>query len=285
MGCFILKRFQLVRLSAFALLFFCQSLWASQPAVVIVEKAVIYSDQQMSSAVGFVRKGKRINVGLIARNHAQVYPILVSGKVAYIRVLDVSTETQEVGSKDLIAERFKQSTRNQFKTTLSASVLNYSSQLQLKKPTGKVKDKAAVNWTGVSLHGGSQLTTKWDLDVYINYLSAKVQTEEFNAVELGFGTSYRLVDLNRFSLKWQGQLLLIPFTSYALGERFRVNGFGYGAGSGLNLSYRFGRHFGIEGFGGFYYTKLTGFKPPKPYKEIDPSFVGTRAGVGLTYQF
>ena len=105
MGRLFPLRFQIVRrlplISAlFFSLIFCQNLWAIQDALVIAEQAVIYADEQMSAPVGFVRKGKKIKVGDIPRNRAQVYPIIVSGKIAYIRVIDVNTQktinTQEV---------------------------------------------------------------------------------------------------------------------------------------------------------------------------------------------
>src|SRR5687768_7328928 len=79
-------------------LFVCPVLWASQEAIVTADQAVIYADEQMKSPLGYVKRGKKIKVGEVARNRAQVYPIIVSGKIGYIRVLDVSTERDALDS-------------------------------------------------------------------------------------------------------------------------------------------------------------------------------------------
>lgn len=290
MGRFIPLKFQLVRFFAlmgalFISLNFCQDLWAAQDAMVVADKAVIYADEQMSAPVGFVRKNKKIKVGEISRNRAQVYPIVVSGKVAYIRVVDVSTEKESVDSQVLVAERFQKGTQQDFNANYSASVFNYSTQISMQFENDELKDKDAVNWTGVGLRGGGNITEKWDFDVLLNYMNAKAQTEVFRAVEVGFGGAYHIFDKKRFKLKALVQLLGIPWASYSLGDIYRVNGFGFSTGGGLSMSYRLGKHFGLEGFGGFYYTSLSGFKTPDPYEDIAPTFIGTRLGLGLNYEY
>lgn len=282
MGRLICKRFQLVLI---CLLVFSQSLWASQPAVVIVEKAVVYADAQMSAAVGFIRKGKRIKIGKNSRNHSQVYPLVVSGRVAYIKVNDVSTETQSAGSKELVAERFKKNTQQDFKSNYSAYVFSYASQITLANPNGNLKNSSSVDWTGAGISGSAQLNSHWDLDIMLNYMNAKIQTEEFQAIEFGAGSSYRLIEIGRFQTKIGAYFKAIPFANYSLGDLFRVNGFGFGTGANAKMIYRLGKHFGIEGAAGFDYTKITGLKAPKPYKEMSPSFIGSRLAVGLNYQF
>ena len=149
----------------------------------------------------------------------------------------------------------------------------------------ELKNKDAVNWYGVGLRGGVEASPKWDFDLMLIFMTAKAETEVFRAVELGVGGAARIFDKSRFKVRLLVQFLIIPFATYAVGEDFRVNGYGFSTGAGLNLAYRLGKNFGIEGFGGFYYTKLAGFNVPDPYEDIAPSFLGSRLGVGLNYQF
>lgn len=263
---------------------FCQNLWAYQSAIVIVDRAVIYADEQMSAPLGYVRKGKKIKVGNIPRNRAQVYPIIVSGKMAFIRVIDLNTELESVESGKLSAERFQRTTTEEFKTIYALEVFNFSSQIELKKDND-IQGDDSLNWTGAGIRGGARVGPKWDFELMTNYLQGKIDEVVFRAVEFGAGGSYRLFDQGRFEAKLFGQLLLIPYATYALGDLFRVNGYGFSTGAGVNLSYRLGKNIGIEGFGGFYYMKLMGFDAPDPYQSIDPSFMGTRLGAGLNYQF
>ena len=266
-------------------LIFCQNLWAYQSAMVIADRAVIYADEQMSAPLGFIRKGKKIKVGEVARNRAQVYPIIVSGKMAYVRVIDLSTETESVESGKLVAERFQKNTEAEHKTNYTLNFFNFSSQVTLDKENADLKNKAALNWFGVGIRGGAQVSPSWDFDLMANFLNGKADKEVFRVVEFGVGGSARLYEQNRFKLRYFAQLIAVPFATYALGSVFRVNGYGYSAGTGFNMTYRLGKNVGIEGFGGFYYMKLSGLDAPKPYNSIDPTFIGSRLGLGLNYQF
>lgn len=290
MGLSFPQRFQIVRnlplISASIFSFiFCQNLWAIQEAMVISDRAVVYADEQMSAPVGFIRKGKKIKVGDIARNRAQVYPIIVSGKVAYIRVIDVNTQKESVDANTLVAERFQQGTQKEYHSNYSVSLFNYSTQIKLDEQNGELKNKDPVNWIGAGVRGGVTISPRWDLDLMLNYLSGTAEKETYKVVEFGAGGAARIIDMNRFKLRFVAQFMGIPFTSYALGNDFRVNGFGFTTGAGLSATFRIGKYWGLEGFGGMYYTKLTGFKPPEPYKETNPSFSGTRLGLALNYQF
>lgn len=73
-----------------AFLAFIPEARAVQTAIVGVDKAVVYADQEMTSAIGFVRGGRQLKVGSKPRRGGAILPIIVAGKVAYIRTQDVS---------------------------------------------------------------------------------------------------------------------------------------------------------------------------------------------------
>ncbi len=280
----LVPRFVLIGIVFFSS-FFCQKLWASQDAVVMVDEAIVYADKQMSAPLGYVRKGRKIKIGSIPRNRSQVYPIIVSGRVAYIRSVDVSTVLDVSGNGNLNAERFKKSTSTILHSNYSFSVFNYLSQINLSKTNDKLKDKDPVNWYGFTFKGGGLVASRLDFDIILNGLTAQAKNETFRAVEIGVGLALRAIDAGRFKFKLTGQALAIPFASYAFKEEFRVNSYGYTFGGGPLMSYRLNRHLGLEVYGGFYYTKLMGFSVPQPYNQISPSFVGTRLGAGFNYEF
>lgn len=261
------------------------SVKASQMAIVTSDQAIVYSDRQMSSAVGFIPKGKKIKVGEVARNNAQVYPIIISGKIAYIRVLDVSTEKESVESKVLVAERFKGVVENGYDRRYVLSYLSYASQINVGTEDSGLENKSTLNWNGVSLRGDVKLNPRWDLQIMGNFLMAKQNEAEFKAFEIGAGPAFRIFSLGKFILRWDAQVLLVPFASFAYREDFRVNGYGFGAGTGLNLNFQLNNNWGLEVFGGLTYVKLTGFNVPNPFEKIDPTFYGNRFGAGANYQF
>ncbi len=188
-------------------------------------------------------------------------------------------------SDRLVAERFKKVTFEEKTNNYSVGLFNYATQINLNLENGKLKDKDSINWTGVALRGGAQVSPKWDLDILINYMKGSAKDEAFSALEIGLGSAAKIFDTSRFKIRFLAQFLLVPFSTYSLGEKFRVNGYGFSTGGGLSMTYQLTRSWGLEGFGGFYYTKLSGFKAPTPYRNIEPSFLGSRLGLGLNYEF
>lgn len=279
----------------FIFMLYCPFLWAVQEAIVIADKAIVYADRTMTSPVGFVTKGKKVTIGEIARNKSQVYPIVVSGKVAYIRVIDVNTEVDDLVSNRLVAERFVRASRKKIESHYAASVFTYPSQITLDNSINELEDKDAFVWNGVQLTGSVRTKTPVDLGVVLAYAEGKEGIEAFRMLELGGEAALRIYTGDRLIIRWQNQLMGIPFASYSLGTKARVNGYGFAAGSGLNANIIVGERWGLEFYGGLQYTKLLGFDLPDPRNAtstvkypnitINPSFVGTRLGIGGTYQF
>lgn len=281
-----MKRFSLVKFPklCFIGLLLSSICWASHDAVVTSSRAIIYSDVEMTSPLGYVRKGKKLKVGEIPRNKAQVYPIALSGKIAYIRVIDVSTQREAMDSSKLVAERFKKQSDEILGAKYSLNYMGYYTQVTLPTDNDALSDKDSVTWTGLSLKGEVLLSKRWDMQVILNYLGATQGPESFKMVETGVGAGLRLFELNRFLVEWETQALGVPYSSYAYTDQFRVNGYGFTVGTGLCVATRLGRNWGLEGAAGIYYTKLMGFDPPDPYEAINPTFYGTRVSIGVNYQ-
>lgn len=260
---------------------------ASQEAIVIKDEAVIYSDKYMSAPLGFVKRGKVVKVGDIPRNKAQVYPIAVSGKIAYIRAVDISLAKESMQSKQLVGERFQTNAtkKRDKRSSLSVAYLNYTSQVKLTQTNDTLKDNDIVSWNGVSLKGDKEIDANWDLQILTNFLVGNKDSETFRIYELGAGAANRIFEKSKFLVKLEGQFLAIPFATYSIANDVRVNGYGYTLGGGLNFTYFLGANWGLEGFGGLYYTKLMGFQNmPAPYSVISPSFTGMRLGLGINYR-
>jgi hypothetical protein len=275
----------LLRLTVVVILVTSAAAYAAQDAIVIADEAPIFSDRQMSSPIGFVVRGRRLRIGVIPRNNAQVYPVIVSGRVAYIRVVDVSTEREQLASNQLATERFFKASETRVTTSYALSYFAYRSQISWEHANGQLGDKAIVNWHGVNLKGEILVRDRWEFSVHSNFLSGFRQSEGFRMFEIGPGANFRLIDSKRLQLKWESQLLPVPFANYQLGQEFRVNSFGLSLGTGLNLYLRLGEHLGLEAFSGVYYTQLRPFKVPAPYQSVAPSFYGMRTGLGLNYRY
>lgn len=69
---------------------FCSQVLGSQVAVINVPKAVIFSDQKLTTAIGYISYGKKIKVGEVEKKDGTILPVIVSGRVAYIQIKDIS---------------------------------------------------------------------------------------------------------------------------------------------------------------------------------------------------
>jgi hypothetical protein len=264
----------------------CQNLWAIQDAIVLAEQAVVFADEQMTSPVGFIRRGKKIKIGENARNNSRVYPLLVSGKIAFIKVADVSTEKDSVDAPYLVAERFLRSTENPHKTRYGISYFHYSTQTNLiaEKEISQVQD--GLNWQGLAIRGEVLVRPRWNLQVLVNFLNGAAQETSFLMTELGLGAMYTLADIGKFQLRLGAQILGVPFASFEISNMFRKNGYGVSSGAGVELSYKFKERWLLDGQAGIYYTRLSGFALPQPFPtDVAFSFIGTRAGLGVSYQY
>jgi hypothetical protein len=86
------------------------SLQAAQVAIVKRSRAVIYADTDMKVPLGYVRQGKKIKVGDVARENGQLLPIVVSGKIGYIKVTDLILKDfnqEEVTDKKDVLDRYE----------------------------------------------------------------------------------------------------------------------------------------------------------------------------------
>lgn len=264
---------------------YCQSLLAAQDAVVIADEAVVYSDLQMTSPVGFVPKGKKIRVGDIPRNNAQLYPIVVAGRIGYIRILDVSTEKERIDAPFLTAERFRKTIRKDPESKFSLSYLSYSSLINATKVNGETNNGDLLVWNGVSLKGEALVFKRADVQVVANYLTTSSGNESYKMMELGVGGAFRFLSTKRILAKLEAQVLGIPFSSYSIGNDFRINSYGFSIGGGPNFTYILKSGTGIELFGHLYRTQLLGFDLPEPYQNTAVSFTGARVGLGFNLTF
>ncbi len=267
----------------FAFSIFCLELWAAQDAIVITDKAMVYADKTMTSPVGYVTRGKRVTIGEVARNKSQLYPIVVSGKIAYIRATDVNTEIDGIDSNNLVAERFLRLAEKKSDNHYALSLYTYPTQVTLGNSVGNLENNDPFVFNGLQLKGAVRKGERLDLGVLLGYGEGQKQIDTFRVFETGAIVSYRIFAGKNFIFRWQNQALVIPFATYSLGSKARVNGYGLSAGTGLNANWIYNGKFGMEIYGGFHYTKLFGFDLPGA--TLNPSFLGTKMGVGVTYLY
>lgn len=70
-------------------LFLSSNVFSADLAYIVSDQAIIYSDMDLSVAIGYAKRGKKIKVGEVARKNGRVLSTVVSGRIAYIKKADV----------------------------------------------------------------------------------------------------------------------------------------------------------------------------------------------------
>ena len=78
---------------------------AAQVAIVQVPKAILYSDQNLKSPIGFVRRGQQLWVGDVKRRRGTILPVAVNGQIAWIRLIDLDIGQSMVASTQRSVKR------------------------------------------------------------------------------------------------------------------------------------------------------------------------------------
>jgi len=82
------------RILIFLFLFPC-CVFAYQIAYVKESRALLYADHELKIPIGYLSKGKKIQVGEIKRNNGLALPTVISGKIVYIKVNDLAFKDEK----------------------------------------------------------------------------------------------------------------------------------------------------------------------------------------------
>lgn len=81
---------------AITLALLCLNTFAAKVATVTTAKAVVFSDKDLTSPLGYVRFGKKIRVSDNPIGIGDIYAVIISGRVAYVQAKDISVSAEIV---------------------------------------------------------------------------------------------------------------------------------------------------------------------------------------------
>jgi hypothetical protein len=267
-------------------IFIAHESFAAQSAVVGSDKAVIYSDREMSSPIGFVTKGKKLRVGEVKRNKGRVLPVVVNGRIAYIKVNDIYT-SENAKLVDDATKRFQKSTKENKPFNLELNYSYFRSNYTVDTNLTDVMDSQVFSFGGITLKG--HLRKEESLDrtrVGMQVMEGFNDIERIKYFSLDIDKSYHLFTLASIDVSFFAGLNLIPWCEYKFNNLFTKNGYGLGAYTGseflIGLSQNISMHFDVR----FQALQLRGVQVPDILNTSwDPSFMGASASLGLSYLF
>ena len=249
-------------------------------AVIVAPKAIIYADIEMKASIGFIKKGKRVRVGEKARNSGKVVAIIVSKRIAYIRVIDIETSSKkslvEGRSSRAIKKREATDQKNLIGIGLTSALTTVSFS---ESPTTDKQYNLFLYGVAMRIHQVGK-SSNYGFRGTLGYKAGTREKESFQILNFDLDAYYKLYSSKFLDLNISAGLVLAPFAEYKLGSDFALNGYGGGVQADLEAVLKFEKY--ALHFSGFYqYQQLLGFKLPD--NELFPdSFSPSLASLGVS---
>lgn len=263
---------------------------AAQWARVSAEKAIIYADTEMSSPIGFLKRGKRLRVGDVARNRGRVLPTVYKDRVVFIKSIDIQTNKDQKVVQTASQRIVDKVERSSVESVIGIGVNGFVSTIDDPDALDSAPD--TYTFSGVSLQG--TIREGYDrkaLLLNMSYLQAKEDTRSIETFVVGVNQSYRFLNFEKYEMNVFGGVLVSPYSQYEIENQFKVNGYGAGGELGINSLFKLGKSAGLIVEAKYQYLKFFGFDLPDSTSQITvqedftPSIFGPSFGAFLSFKF
>lgn len=256
-------------------------------ATVTSEKAKIFSDIQMTSVIGYVRKGKKIRVGEVPKNKARVLPVIVSNKVAYIQLKDIKTGV-EIKTLKSVSERVKEKmtvkTSIQRVGVFGASYYGFLLNNDFEDTTGN--DLFFLEFGASGYH--TNLQTGRGVRVNLSYSQANKSDSIITYSSLAISYKFSALKLPSYDLDFYAGGILGPYAEYKQGNDFKITGNMFGAEFGGEMRFSLTKKMSLHLGGNYQIIKFVNMKLPDNTiyaEEFDPIINGVKLFSTLSYEY
>jgi hypothetical protein len=272
-------------LSFFLFFFLGLSVFAEdnfQHAIVNNGETLVYSDLFTTAPIGRLRRGKKIKIGKTTKNRGQIYPIVVSGRIAYVKASDlliISSDSIElpVGHDSIVGLDLK-------KKSLIFSVQQYQTSWR----TGAYDTTAPgqeSSFSGMSLSYQYKQKSQYFYRIGYEQLSASGNNEELFIPSVTYTPVYRFWSGNKAKFNAGLSLAFSPFATYEVSPFFKLDGFAYSITPFIEHNYFFAENQFLLIHLGFRQMNLTEFAMPSIYQAFNPSFNGWQFNVAMGFNY
>ena len=255
--------------------------YAASWATVISDKAVVYSDIQMTSKVGYLSKNKKIRIGDNTKNKGQLYPFLYKKKILYIKKEDIQTSS-ELFALSSVMER---ATEKSFETDpyqkisfgFNLGAYNFNSD-----EVYGGDEKKQLTFFSTSLVGYHIRPENKDAFKFLFlFWKGSDGAENFSLLNLELYYLFKLFKYKRLSLFAGPGVIYTPYFGYEFGSDFTKNGSGLGIGGEVDIHYRLTNKISLISSFNYRFQSLSVTLPngvsPSEYEPILTAFSGSLA--------
>jgi len=198
----------------------------------------------------------------VAKNKSQVFPIIVSGKVTYIKIEDIQTSDKLLklqSATDRMKNKATQkSTDKKIAFVSSAYVTSMSVEESYVGDTTR-----SATFTGYGLRGYMHNLINgngWRFS--LNSITFIDDSESLSIAEIQTDYFVDLIQSGGFDFSGFVGVIIVPYAEYKVDSQFTENGYGLGFGIGTEATLKLGSTVSFHFDGSYQYTKLAGFDLP-----------------------
>ncbi len=240
----------------------------SRTAVVIAPKAIVYSDENMLTPLGYIANGKTILVGNPRRINRNLVPLIVYGRLAFVEVKDLRYENkadEEFSAKrgaprehDFDITIIKTDERLSENNSAYFSLHQYDAGSDVKETFSIIDNADKSNFTGFALQLiHRQTNSRFFWGAGVDYSLIQTLNMKFEYVFLSPIVGYTILSNPLFSLEAYGGLDLAVNVNYEVETNSEIEPTGYLWGVQGNARLIFFPTTKYQPFGGIGYRKYS----------------------------
>ncbi len=245
----------------------------------------------MSSEIGFIFKGTKIRVGEVRRNKGRLLPVVVKGKVAYVKVEDIESNNK-LNALQSVTERMKMK-ETAIDSIARIAFMGASHSSNFVDTNAEDTEDNNALFIGGGLRGYYRnLKDPKEYRTSVNFYTASKAIRDVDVVytyadiSIDYMKSFIQTDFFDLSLVIGG--IFVPYFEYEARTLFTISGYGGGAQVGADMRFSLGDKWSLHLDGAYQYIYLTGFElPENDIASVEESvqMAGIKAGISFSYLF
>ncbi len=235
--------------------------WAAQVAIVKSSKAIVYAESSLATPIGYVTSGKKLLVGEVPQERGTVLPVVVAGKIAYVRLVDINVVEEEgllLGNQKKVREHavadsleFNHIDRLNGDSFVVASLNTFSMGDEWDQINEEVGGETGQSATGINvMFEYRPIDQRYSFNLGVGYYTAGTDDTRFRLATIEGNYFYSPIKFGLVSMELFGGLLFsgdarIQLSSEAAEARGTMYGYQLGVQGRLLPKYKFGAAFGV----------------------------------------
>jgi hypothetical protein len=255
-----------------------------QWAIVTSEQAYIYADQDRTSPIGYVSKGKKFKVGSIPRNNGTMLPLIVSGRVAYIKIVDIATSYDKF-LLELPSDRYVRIQKPQmYEKDVTFYMHTFSSNLETGQYDANVADEKGANFFGMTIQGLVALEVDWFLGTSFTIEKTEVETQSLSNIYINLDSLYKFTNRYRYYVGTMFTVGFSPNSRLTVDNAFKLSGQSFQFLTGFQFGYLLDKtSFKLDL--GYRFQAFSNYDVPDTLEEFRPVISGPHIGFGVAINY